>query len=248
MNGWMGRRLRVDLTENKTVIEKLSPEYLKKWIGGRGLNSEVLYSETWAGMDPFDPANPLCFGVGALVGSFAPLSGRTTVSARSPMTCTSRGSDTHAHGDTNMGGHFGPAVKYAGYDQIIIKGKADKPVYLWIDDDKIEIRDASHLWGMKIKEATTRIVNDLGDPDIKVALIGPAGENLVRFACIINTYSAAAGRTGMGAVMGSKNLKAIAVRGTKAITVAEPEKFAKASWELREKIHNSPSAIRRTTQ
>ena len=245
MHGWMGRRLRVDLTENRIVVEKMSNEYLKKWIGGRGLNSEVLYSETWAGLDPFDPANPLCFGVGPLVGSFAPLSGRTTVSARSPMTCTSRGSNTHAHGDTNMGGHFGPAVKYAGYDQIIVKGKADKPVYLWIDDDKIEIRDASHLWGMKIKEATIRIVNDLGDPDIKVALIGPAGENLVRFSCIINTFSSAAGRTGMGAVMGSKNLKAIAVRGTKPITVAEPEKFAKASWELREKIHNSPSAIRR---
>jgi len=245
MNGWMGQRLRIDLTTSKTEIEELSPAYLRKWIGARGLNSEVVYRETWQGMDPLDPRAPLCFGCGPLSGTFAPLSGRTTVSARSPMTCSYLGNEIHGHGDTNMGGQFSAAMKYAGYDQIVVKGKAEKPVYIWIDDDKIEIRDASHLWGLKVTEATKRILEELGDPDVRVVIIGPAGENLVRFASLANSISSSGGRTGMGCVMGSKNLKAIAVRGTKPITFADPEAFTKASWQLREKIHNSPSAKRR---
>ncbi len=245
MHGWAGKRLRVDLTEGKYEIEELKPEYLRKWIGGRGFNSEVVYHETFAGMDAFDPRNPLCFGTGPLAGTFAPLSGRTTVSAISPMTCSYRGTNVHGHGDTNMGGQFAAYMKYAGFDQIVIKGRAEKPVYIWIDDGKVEIRDASHLWGLKVKETTKRLINELGDPDVKVACIGPAGENLVRFACVVNTFSSAGGRTGMGAVMGSKNLKAIAIRGTKALTIANPEGFAKEAWKLREIIHKSPSAIRR---
>jgi len=246
MNGWMGQRLRFDLTNNTYEIEKLSPEYYRKWMGARGFNSEVVYHETWEGMDALDPANPLCFAAGPLAGTLAPLSGRTTVSARSPMTCSFRGTDVHGHGDTNMGGSFGPAMKYAGYDQIVVKGKAEKPVYLWIDDDKIEIRDASKFWGLGVKDATKKIVKELGgDPDIRVALIGPAGENLVRFACVVNSYSSTGGRTGMGCVMGSKNLKAIAVRGTNPITVANPKEFNKACWALRNKLHESPSALRR---
>jgi aldehyde:ferredoxin oxidoreductase len=174
MNGWAGKRIRADLTKKVIVVENLPLEYLRKWIGGRGLNSEVVYHETKAGMDPFDPANPLCFGVGPLSGTFAPMSGRVTVSSRSPMV------EPHAHGDTNMGGHWGPELKFAGYDQIIVKGKADKPVYLWIDDDKIELRDASKLWGKNTMETTLEILNELGDPDIKVACIGPGGERLIR--------------------------------------------------------------------
>lgn len=246
MHGWMGRRLRVDLTKGTTRIEKLSPEYLRKWIGGRGMNSEVVYHETWKGMDPLDPQNPLCFGTGALAGTLAPLSGRTTVSARSPMTCSLRGTDVHGHGDSNMGGHFSAAMKYSGLDQIVVKGKADKPVYIFVDDDDIQIRDASHLWGTKVKEGTKRIIEELGgDQDIRVAIIGPAGENLIKFACIVNSFSSSGGRTGMGTVMGSKNLKAIAIRGTKPITFANPQEFKKAAWELREKLHKSPSALRR---
>jgi len=248
MNGCMGQRLRINLTNRTYEIEKLSEEYYKKWIGGRGTNSEVVYHETKQGMDPFDPENPLCFGSGPLVGSFAPLSGRTTISTRSPMTCSNMGTNIHGHGDTNMGGGWGPMMKYAGYDQIIVKGKSDKPVYVFVDDDNIEFRDASHLWGIGTKKATMKILEELGDTDIRVALIGPAGEKLVRFACVMNSFSASGGRTGMGAVMGSKNLKAIAVRGTKPITIAHPEEFMKASWALREKIHNSPSAIRRRAE
>ena len=245
MNGWMGRRLRVDLTESKAKVEKLSPEYLRKWVGGRGINSEVVYHETWQGMDPLDPRAPLCFGAGPCVGTFAPLSGRTTITARSPMTCSYLGNEIHGHGDSNMGGSFSSAMKYAGYDQLVIKGRAEKPVYIWIDDDKVEFRDASHLWGLKIKEATKMILEELGDPDIRVTMIGPAGENLVKFASVANAFSSSGGRTGMGCVMGAKNLKAIAIRGSNPVTLADPEAFAKQAWDLREKVHNSPAAQRR---
>ncbi len=248
MNGSMGQRLRIDLTNRTYEIEKLPESYYKKWIGGRGMNSEVVYHESFQGMDPFDPDNPLCFGSGPLVGSFAPLSGRTTISTRSPMTCSNMGTGIHGHGDTNMGGGWGPMMKYAGFDQIIVKGKSEKPVYVFVDDNKIEFKDASHLWGIGTKKATMKILEELGDHDIRVALIGPAGEKLVRFACVMNSFSASGGRTGMGAVMGSKNLKAIAVRGTNPVKIAHPQEFMKASWALREKIHNSPSAIRRRAE
>ena len=248
MHGWKGQRLRIDMTNQTYEIEKLPLEYYRKWIGGRGMNSEVVYHETWQGMDPYDPANPLCFGSGPLSGTLTPLSGRTTVTCRSPMTCSTSGTGIHGHGDTNMGGSFGPYMKYAGYDQIIVKGKADKPMWVFIDDDKVEFRDASHLWGLKVKEATVKILEELGDPDVRVSIIGPAGENLVRFACVLNSFSSAGGRTGMGSVMGSKNLKAIAIRGTKPITIANPDEFMEKAWALREKIHNSPSAIRRRAE
>ncbi len=246
VDGWTGFRVRVDLTNRKYEVEPLSIDYYRKWMGGRGINSDVLYHETYRGMDPFSPDNPLCFAAGPLSGTFAPLSGRTTVSARSPMTCSpTLGTNVHGHGDSNMGGAFGPMMRYAGFDQIIVKGKADKPVYLFIHDGKVEFKDASHLWGLGVVKATKRILEELHDPDIKVTIIGPAGENLVRFACVTSSYGSTAGRTGMGAVMGSKNLKAIAVKGTRPITIARPKEFAEACWKLREKIHNSPSAIRR---
>lgn len=248
MHGWKGRRLRIDLTNRRYEIEPLSTEYFKKWIGGRGFNSDVVFHETHQGMDPLDPANPLCFGSGPLAGTFAPLSGRTTISARSPMTCSVMDTSIHGHGDTNMGGAFGPFIKYAGFDQIIVKGKADKPVWVSIRNDKVEFMDAGHLWGLNVKKATIKIQEELGNPDAKVALIGPAGENLVRFACVMSNFSSSGGRTGMGCVMGSKNLKAIAVQGSVPITIADPENFIRQAWELREKIHNSPSAIRRKAE
>lgn len=244
MHGWMGKRLRVDLTERKSEVEPLSVDYCKKWIGGRGFNSDVVYHETRRGMDPFDPDNPLCLAPGALSGTFAPTSGRTVVSSRSPMTCSTMGSDIHGHGDTNMGGSFGPMVKYAGYDQIIVKGRADGPVYLFISDDKVEFRDARHLWGKETKLATKMLIHEVGDPDVRITAIGPAGENLVRFACVINSFSSAGGRTGMGAVMGSKNLKAIVVKGTNPITVADPAAFKETCWSLRRIIHESEAAVR----
>jgi aldehyde:ferredoxin oxidoreductase len=218
--------------------ETLSPEYLRKWIGGRGFNSEVVYHETTAGLDPFSPDNPLCFGVGPLTGTFALSSGRVTISARSPMTMFGNDPDAHGHGDTNMGGMWGPELKFARYDQIIVKGRAKNPVYIWVNDDDVEIRDASHLWGKDTYETAFAIIEELGDSEIKVACIGPAGEKLVRHACVVNFFPRrTGGRTGMGAVMGSKNLKAIAVRGTKPIEIAEPEKFMEACMKMRDKIN-----------
>lgn len=246
VNGYMGRRLRVDLSNDKHKIESLSPTYLKKWMGGRGFNSETVYHETEQGLDPLSPENVLCFGTGALAGTWSPLSGRTTVTARSPMTCSIMGTDVHALGDTNMGGQFAAYMKYAGFDQIVVKGRAEKPVWLWIDDMDVEIRPAEHLWGREVKESQKIIIKEeIGDPDMRVLNIGPAGENLVRYACVVNSYSSAGGRTGMGAVMGSKNLKAIGVRGKQEVTFANPEEFAEEGWELRERVHNSPSAKRR---
>ncbi len=248
MHGWKGNRLRIDMTNRTYEVEPLSESYFKKWIGGRGFNSDVVYHETRQGMDALDPDNPLCFCSGALCGTFAPLSGRTTVSARSPMTCSLLGSSVHGHGDTNMGGAFGPMMKYAGYDQIIVKGKADELTWIYIEAGKVIFKSAHDIWGLGAKKATIKIQEELHDPDVKVALIRPAGENLVRFACIMNTFSASGGRTGMGCVMGSKNLKAIAVRGTQPITITNPTEFIKAAWALREEIHNSPSAIRRMAE
>jgi len=244
VHGWMGRRLRVDLTARKHESEPLSEAYCRKWIGGRGFNSEIVYHETRRGLDPFHPESPLCFAFGPLTATLAPTAGRTTVSARSPMTCSRLGLDVHGHGDTNMGGSFGPMTRYAGYDQLIIKGRADRPVYLYVDDDRVEIRNAHHLWGVQTKKATQMLLDEVGNPDARVVVIGPAGEKLVRFACVLNSYSSAGGRTGMGAVMGSKNLKAIVVQGSRPITLADPDAFAKAAWDLRDRIHGSEAAVR----
>lgn len=242
MNGWAGKRIRIDLTRSEISVEALPLSYLKKWIGGRGINSEVVYHETTSEIHPFDADNPICFGVGPLTGTFAPSSGRTVVSSRSPLTSgqTPR-TDVHGHGDANMGGDWGPELKFAGYDQLVIKGRAAKPTYLWIDDDNIELRDASHLWGKDTLETTLKIMEELGDPEVKVLCIGPAGEKLVRFANIICSFKRACGRTGMGAVMGSKNLKAIAVRGTKPVELAKPKKFAELCHILRTKIASDPT-------
>ncbi len=155
---------------------------------------------------------------------------RTTVTAKSPM------GSPPGFGDSNMGGHWGPELKYAGYDQLVIQGKASRPVYLWIENDRVEIRDASHLLGKQVPEADALIKEELNNPEIHVALIGPAGENLVRYACIMNDVYRAAGRSGMGAVMGSKNLKAVAVRGTNPVQLARPEEFFEVCARARERL------------
>ena len=228
--GWTGRRLRVDLSEEKITIESIDSSYRRKWLGGRGFNSAVLFDEVGPEIGPFDAGNRLIFGVGPLTGSFAPSSGRTTVTAKSPM------GSPPGFGDSNMGGHWGPELKYAGYDQLVIQGKASRPVYLWIENDRVEIRDARRLWGKQIPEADALIKEELNNPEIHVALIGPAGENMVRYACIMNDVYRAAGRSGMGAVMGSKNLKAVAVRGTNPVQLARPEEFFEVCARARERL------------
>ena len=232
MNGWAGQRLRVDLTTGKITKEPHSYEYRRKWIGGRGYNSEVIYNEVPANLDPYDPKARVCFGVGPVSGTAAPSTGRVTVSAKSPL--------TGGFGDSNMGGHWGAELKYAGYDQVIIQGRAKKPVYIWIDDDKVEIRDASHLWGKFPREADQMIKEEIGDEDIHIMMIGPAGENMVRFACTFNDVWRAAGRTGTGGVIGSKNLKAIATRGSGTVKVADPKKLMEVSNRLRQAFKTDP--------
>ena len=230
MNGWAGQRLRVDLTTGKITKEPHSYEYRRKWIGGRGYNSDVIYNEVPANLDPYDPKARVCFGVGPVSGTAAPSTGRVTVSAKSPL--------TGGFGDSNMGGHWGAELKYAGYDQVVIQGRAKKPVYIWIDDDKVEIRDASHLWGKFPREADQMIKEEVGDEDIHIMMIGPGGENMCRFACTFNDVWRAAGRTGTGGVIGSKNLKAIATRGSGTVKVADPKKLMEVSNRLRQAFKN----------
>lgn len=228
--GWTGKRLRVDLTKGQTTVENIPPKFREKWLGGRGFNAAVLYDEVGPDVEPFDPANRLIFGVGPLTGTFAPCSGRTTITARSPLQYP------NGIGDSNMGGHFAPELKFAGYDQVVIQGKAEHPVYLWINDDKVEIRDARHLWGKNPAQTDAAIKEETGNRDIQISLIGKAGENLVRYGAIFNSISRAAARLGMGAVMGSKNLKAVAVRGTKPVNIANPTEFYKVCERLYKKM------------
>ena len=215
--GYAGQYLEVNLTTGKIVKKILPKELAKAYLGGTGFAAKILWDRVKPGIDPLGLDNVLVFATGPITGTFFPPAGRFMVAAKSPL--------TGIWGEAHCGGHFGPEIKYAGYDMVVFEGKAEKPVYLYIDDDYVELKDATHLWGKTTRETTKSIQEELGDDSIKVACIGPAGENKVRFACVIVDFYRAAGRTGMGAVMGSKNLKAIAVRGTRSITVADPDKF-----------------------
>jgi aldehyde:ferredoxin oxidoreductase len=212
-NGYNGKILHVDLSSSKFTVEEPSEEFYRTYLGGSALNLYYLLKEMPAGADPLGPENILALSVGVVTG--APVSGqsRMTASAKSPL--------TGVIGDSQCGGFFPAEMKFAGFDGIIIKGKAKSPVYLWLHDGEAEIRDASHLWGRITGEAEAAIREELGDPKTQILQIGPGGEKQVRFAALINMCNRANGRTGMGAVMGSKNLKAVAVRGTKRPALAD---------------------------
>jgi aldehyde:ferredoxin oxidoreductase len=226
LNGWMGKILRVDLNTNSVNVEE-TMKYARDFIGGRGINVKLLYDGRRPGTDAFDPENLLALGAGPLVGTLSPASGRWSATSRSALTVLA---------DSNCGGHWGVNFKMTGFDNIAIVGRAKSPVYIWIDDGNVEILDASHLWGKSTWETRRIVQEDLGDPEIEVASIGSAGENLVRFAAIMTGLKDAAGRTGTGAIMGSKNLKAIAVRGTKGINVARPGELEKITEELTDSL------------
>jgi aldehyde:ferredoxin oxidoreductase len=205
--GYNGKILHVDLTHGTWHIEEPGEKFFRMYLGGSAMGTYYVLKETPAGVDPFSPENVLTLFVGVTTG--APISGTSRVSAnaKSPV--------TGAIGDAQAGGFWPVELKAAGFEGIVIKGRAPKPVYLWIRDGEVEIRDASHLWGKVTGEAEDIIKAELGDPKVEVLQIGPAGEKLVRYAAIMNMCNRANGRTGMGAVMGSKNLKAVVVRGTK---------------------------------
>ena len=217
VNGYTGNILRVDLTNEKTSIENPEDIFFRRYIGGEAFVAYYLLKELKSGIDPLGIDNKLIFATGPLTGYAIPGTGRNSVGAKSPL--------TGGFGEAEVGGHWGAELKHAGFDGIIIEGKAKNPVYIWIHDEEAEIKDASHLWGKITGEAEAIIKEELGDKFIRVAQIGPGGENLVRYACIINDLRNAAGRSGMGAVMGSKNLKAIAVRGHKKLDISDKEKI-----------------------
>jgi aldehyde:ferredoxin oxidoreductase len=235
MKGWIGKILRVDLTKGEWKTEELDKNLAIKFIGGRGLGSKILSDEVDPKIEPFSPNNKLIMATGPLTGTSASAAGRYMVITKSPLTGTIASS--------NSGGHFGAELKFAGFDLIIIEGKAKEPVYLYVEDGKAEIRSAKALWGKTTHETTDKILSET-DMEARVACIGPAGEKLVRFACIINDKHRAAGRSGVGAVMGSKNLKAVAVKGSGGITVADKEAFRKATLDGFKKIKASPTAAK----
>ena len=239
MYGYAGKILHVDLTTGKTYTEPLNEDYAKKYIGGIGLGMRLWLDNSKAGVDPFSPENPLVLATGPTSGTIWPTGGNGhAFVAKSPQ--------SYGIGESKSHGSFGTELKRAGYDAVIFHGKAEKPVYVWIDDDSVQILDASHLWGKSPAETEDIIKEDLGDYYIRVAAIGPAGEKLVRIACIINEKSRAAGRCGMGAVMGSKNLKAIAVRGTHDVTVAKPDEFLEFVKEFHERMKGPATKKYRT--
>jgi len=231
LGGYAGQILRVDLSQKKVVAIPLSKKLVKDYIGGTGFCARILWDETGSDTDPLGPKNRLVFAAGPVTGTAWPTSGRFNVAAKSPL--------TGVWGESSAGGYWGAELKYAGYDAIIVQGRAKKPTYLWIDDDNVELKDANPLWGKTVWETEEIIKKDTGDEDIKVASIGQAGENLVRFACIINTTYRASGRTGMGAVMGSKRLKAIAITGSKDVRVADLERFLDLIDDINKRIREN---------
>jgi aldehyde:ferredoxin oxidoreductase len=234
LGGYAGTILRVDLTSGTITKEATANADIENFIGGRGLNVKTLYDEVAPGIDAFSPENKLILGVGPLVGTLAPSSGRMTITTKSPLS---------TYGETNIGGYFGVQLKHAGYDQVIISGRSEKPVYIDIVNETVQLKDAGHIWGKSTLEAQNEIAKASKDPDTQVISIGPAGENLVRFACIKGSGKNTAGRTGTGAVMGSKNLKAIAVRGTRPIKLAKPKEFLEFSVKTHESIKDQCRAM-----
>jgi len=239
LHGYAGRILHVNLNTGKTRVEKLNEDTAKKYIGGIGLGMKLWLDNSKAGVEPFSPENPLVLALGPTSGTIFPTAanGHAFV-AKSP--------ETFAIGEAVAHGTFGAEMKRAGYDAVILKGKAEKPVYLWIDDDSAQLLDASHLMGKSPSETEDAIKDELGDYYIRVAAIGLAGEKLSRIACIINEKTRAAGRTGLGAVMGSKNLKAIAVRGTHDIIPAKPDEFMDMVKEFHERMKGPATQKYRT--
>ncbi|QGP93952.1 Aldehyde ferredoxin oxidoreductase, domains 2 & 3 [Neomoorella glycerini] len=226
--GYAGNILQVDLTAAKVKTMPLDEGLAEKFLGGNGFGSRFLWEMVPPEVDPLSPDNIFILATGPLGGTLIPNSGRVEAIAKSPL--------TNIYGDSNSGGFFGPELKFAGYDMIIFQGRASQPVYLYIEDDLVEIRDASHLWGKDTMETEAALKAEIHDPDIKTACIGPAGENLVRYACVQVTPQRSLGRGGMGAVMGSKNLKAVVVRGTKGVTIARPEEFYNLALELHRRL------------
>jgi len=234
-NGYNNKYLIVNLSSGEIKEEVPKDEIYKNYFGGIGTGVHYLYNNMNSGVDPLGPDNILGFTTGLLNGTNIPFSARFTVVAKSPLTGT--------WGDANSGGYFGPELKKAGYDAIFIKGISNKPVFLWINDGVAELRDASHLWGKDAYETENIIKEKLNDKLIRVASIGPSGEKLSLISGIVNDMGRIAARSGLGAVMGSKKLKAVAVRGTNKIPIADPEKFKEVRKKMVEPMKLKPKLL-----
>jgi aldehyde:ferredoxin oxidoreductase len=232
MHGYAGRLLRVDLGSGKSWAEPLEATRARRYVGGRGMGARILLDEVPRGCDPFGPENRLIFAMGPLAGTFAPGSGRFVVVGKSPA--------TDGFGEAYTGGFVAHELKYAGYDGIVVQGTAAELVYLSIVNDRVEVRPAKHLAGRGTLEVEEAIKKDLGDPETRIISIGVAGEKRVRYACVMNDTDRAAGRTGLGAVMGAKNLKAVAIRGTGRVTLADPKTFRECALANLAKIRKHP--------
>ena len=218
----------IDLEKETVEIAPIPIEWRHKYLGGRGLDAYLLYKHAPRGCDPLGPDNVALISAGLLVGTMASASARTHVMAKSPL--------TNLLGSANMGGFFGPEMRWAGFDHLVIRGRADRPVYLYIHDGEIEIRNAAKVWGLGVYDTQDVIRKELEDEEAQILCIGPAGENLVRFANVMTGRKNAAGRTGMGAVLGSKNLKAIACRGTLDIEITHPEEALEYNKEIIDQV------------
>ena len=237
MKGYMGKILRVDLTKGRVEAEKLDENLAKKFIGGSGLATKILSDETGAETDPLGPENRLIFMTGPFAATPVITSGRHHMVTKSPL--------TGAYTESDTGGTWGPYLKRAGFDGIVVTGKASKPVYLWVADGKAEIRDASRFWGMDTYVLDEAIRKETHDEAV-VASIGPAGEKGVRYASIMNDgkEARAAGRGGTGAVMGSKNLKAVAVYGKMQVEIADPEGLRASLKEISPMVAKNTEGMR----
>jgi aldehyde:ferredoxin oxidoreductase len=234
-----GKILDVDLSAGRFSQKDIELEFARHYLGGMGFSSRILYDRVGAAVDPLSSDNIVIFANGPLTGTQAVSAGRTEITTKSPL--------AGIVGSGNTGGVWGAKLKHAGFDLIMVRGSAEKPVYLWIDDNQVELRKAGHVWG-KTTHQTTDMIRDELDPSsataISVLAIGPAGENRVRIACPINDYHHAAARSGAGAVLGAKKLKAIAVRGTGSVSLARPEEFREVAREVRQRVLAADAASR----
>jgi aldehyde:ferredoxin oxidoreductase len=232
LGGYAGQHLHVNMTKETCKPVPLDKEFALMYLGGQGFSSRIMYDRVGPKTDPLGPENVLIWATGPFTGTLWPQASRYVVAAKSPL--------TGIFGEAHSAGHWGPELKFAGFDTIIVTGRAKKPLYLFIDNGSAQLIDAHDLWGRNTAETEEMIKELQGDRNIRVSCIGPAGENLVRFAAVINDYDRAAARSGIGAVAGSKQLKAVAVRGGQDIRIAKPNRYLEVIEELHKKMLSSP--------
>jgi len=232
--GYNGKILHVNLTDGSTWVEEPEENFYRRHLGGGSVGAYYLLKELKPKIDPLSPENIIVFAPSVITGAPVPGLSRFSVVSKSPL--------TGGIGESEAGGFWGPELKFAGYDAVVIRGKSARPVYLYINEGKVELKNAEHLWGKVSGDAESMIREENNDPKIRVAVIGPAGENMIRYACIVNDLHHVNGRTGMGAVMGSKNLKAVAVRGTKNMGAADEAVITEVRSFFNQNYKNNPDA------